>query len=44
MCFSIVSLTDVLNRFLNYVAKEVTLAPRVYDAKANYNIVFGILA
>lgn len=43
LCFSIVSLTDFLNRFLNYVSKEITFVPIVYDARANYNVVFGML-
>lgn len=43
MCFSIVSLTDFLNRFMNYVSKEITFVPIVYDTRANYNVVFGML-
>lgn len=35
LCCSIVSLTDFLNRFMNYVSKEITFVPIAYDARAN---------
>lgn len=40
LCFLFVSLTDFLNRFMNYVSKEITFVVIVCDA--NCNVVFGM--
>jgi len=36
-------LPHFLNRFINYVSKEIVFVPIVYDARVNYNVVFGML-